>query len=126
MAGTIRDCTSDVWKFCQNWTSRRILDSPYYVFVALCIVVIVVSLIKIAASNENIECFREYFAVGYRAPDPRFLYLRSRYYAIVRVSLWHQSATSLQIYDDVIVHQLATSLDIQCCTKIIQDGGRRN
>jgi hypothetical protein len=44
--------------------------SPYYVFVALCIVVIVVSLIKIAASNENIECFREYFAVGYRAPDP--------------------------------------------------------
>jgi hypothetical protein len=44
-------------------------DSPYYVFVALCIVVIVVSLIKIAASNENIECFREYFAVGYRAPD---------------------------------------------------------
>ena len=47
-------------------------DSPYYVFVALCIVVIVVSLIKIAASNENIECFREYFAVGYRAPDPSF------------------------------------------------------
>jgi hypothetical protein len=48
-------------------------DSPYqYVFVALCIVVIVVSLIKIAASNENIECFREYFAVGYRAPDPNF------------------------------------------------------
>ena len=45
------------------------------------------------------------------------------YYAIVRVSLWHQSATSLQIYDDVIVHQLATSLDIQCCTKMIQDGG---
>jgi hypothetical protein len=43
-------------------------DSPYYVFVALCIVVIVVSLIKKAASNENIECFREYFAVGYRAP----------------------------------------------------------
>jgi hypothetical protein len=34
-------------------------DSPYYVFVALCIVVIVVSLIKIAASNENIECFCE-------------------------------------------------------------------
>ena len=38
-------------------------DSPYYVFVALCIVVIVVSLIKIAvslmiaASNENIEFF---------------------------------------------------------------------
>jgi hypothetical protein len=29
-------------------------DSPYYVFVALCLVVIVVSLIKIAASNENI------------------------------------------------------------------------
>jgi hypothetical protein len=48
-------------------------DSPYYVFVALCIVVIVVSLIKIAASNENIECFREYFAVGYRTPDPSFL-----------------------------------------------------
>jgi hypothetical protein len=48
-------------------------DSPYYVFVALCIVVIVVSLmIKIAASNENIECFREYFAVGYRASDPSF------------------------------------------------------
>jgi hypothetical protein len=46
------------------------IDSPYYVFVALCIVVIVVSLIKIAASNENIEYFREYFAVGYRAPDP--------------------------------------------------------
>jgi hypothetical protein len=45
---------------------------PYYVFVALCIVVIVVSLIKIVASNENIECFREYFAVGYRAPDPSF------------------------------------------------------
>jgi hypothetical protein len=45
---------------------------PYYVFVALCIVVIVLSLIKIAASNENIECFREYFAVGYRAPDPSF------------------------------------------------------
>ena len=48
------------------------IDSPYYVFVALCIVVIVVSLIKIAASNENIEYFREYFAVGYRAPDPSF------------------------------------------------------
>ena len=48
-------------------------DSPYYVFVGLCIVVIVVSLIKIAASNENIECFREYFAVGYGAPDPSFL-----------------------------------------------------
>ena len=48
-------------------------DSPYYVFVALCIVVIVVvSLIKIAASNENIECFREYFTVSYRAPDPSF------------------------------------------------------
>jgi hypothetical protein len=47
-------------------------DSPYYVFVALCIVVIVVSLIKIAASNENIECFPEYFPVGYRAPDPSF------------------------------------------------------
>ena len=51
---------------------KAILDSPYYVFVALCIVVIVVSLIKIVASNENIECFREYFAVGYRAPDPSF------------------------------------------------------
>jgi hypothetical protein len=50
----------------------RIDDSPYYVFVALCIVVIVVSLIKIAASNENIECFRKYFAVVYRAPDPNF------------------------------------------------------
>jgi hypothetical protein len=47
-------------------------DSPYYVFIALCIVVIVVSLIKIAASNENTECFREYFAVGYRVPDPSF------------------------------------------------------
>jgi hypothetical protein len=46
--------------------------SPYYVFVALCIVVIMVSLIKIAASNENIECFREYFVVGYRAPDSSF------------------------------------------------------
>jgi uncharacterized membrane protein len=57
-------------------SASRIDDSPYYVFVALCIVVIVVSqmvlLIKIAASNENIECFREYFAVGYRAPDPSF------------------------------------------------------
>jgi hypothetical protein len=52
----------------QSWID----DSPYYVFVALCIVVIVVSLIKIAASNENIECFREYLAVGYRAPDPSF------------------------------------------------------
>jgi hypothetical protein len=41
-------------------------------FVALCIVVIVVSLIKLAASNENIGCFREYFAVGYRAPHPSF------------------------------------------------------
>ena len=49
-----------------------IRDSTYYVFVALCIVVILVSLIKIAASNENIECFPEYFAVGYRAPDPSF------------------------------------------------------
>jgi hypothetical protein len=48
-------------------------DSPYYVFVALCIVVIAVSLIKIVASNENNECFREYFAVGYGAPDPSFL-----------------------------------------------------
>jgi hypothetical protein len=46
--------------------------SPLLRFRALCIVVIVVSLIKIAASNENIECFREYFAVGYRAPDPSF------------------------------------------------------
>jgi hypothetical protein len=35
-------------------------------------VVIVVSLIKIAASNENIECFREYFVVGYHAPDLSF------------------------------------------------------
>jgi hypothetical protein len=24
------------------------------------------------ASDENIECFREYFAVGYRAPDRSF------------------------------------------------------
>jgi hypothetical protein len=31
-----------------------------------------VSLIKIAASSENIECFREYFAVRYRSPDPSF------------------------------------------------------
>jgi hypothetical protein len=53
--------------------SLRNTRFPYYVFVALCIVVIVVSLIKIAASNENIECFREYFAVGYRATDPSFL-----------------------------------------------------
>ena len=30
-------------------------------------------MIKIAASNENIECFREYLAVGYRAPDPSFV-----------------------------------------------------
>jgi ABC-type multidrug transport system permease subunit len=37
---------------------RWINDCPYYVFVALCIVVIVVSLIKIASSNENIESFR--------------------------------------------------------------------
>ena len=59
-------------------------DSPYYVFVALCIVVIVVSLIKIAIfmkilnvfANENIECFREYFAVGYRAPDPTVAFLK--------------------------------------------------
>ena len=51
-----------------------IRDSPYYVFVALCIVVMVVSLIKIAASNENIECFCEYFAVGYRAPGPSFFF----------------------------------------------------
>ena len=53
-------------------------DSLYYDFVALCIVVIVVYLIKIAASNENIECFREYFAVGYRAPDPSFLKVLAR------------------------------------------------
>ena len=53
-------------------SNLSILDSPYYVFVALCIVVIVVSLIKIAALNDNIECFREYFAVSYRAPDPIF------------------------------------------------------
>jgi hypothetical protein len=32
----------------------------------------VVSLVKIAALNENIEYFREHFAVGYRAPDPSF------------------------------------------------------
>jgi hypothetical protein len=57
-----RKCTQD----------DGIRDSPYYVFVALCIVVIVVSLIKIAASNENIECFREYCVVGNRAPDPSF------------------------------------------------------
>jgi hypothetical protein len=57
----------------QKKNPNAILDSPHYVFVALCIVVIVVSLIKIAASNENIECFREYFAVGYHAPhDPSF------------------------------------------------------
>jgi hypothetical protein len=36
-------------------------------FVSLFIVAIVLSLIKIAASNENIECFREYFVVGYIA-----------------------------------------------------------
>jgi hypothetical protein len=59
-------------QFTGNNSAHAILDSPYYVFVALCIVVIVVSLIKIAASNKNIECFREYFAVGYRAPDPSF------------------------------------------------------
>ena len=47
---------------------NSIRHSPYYVFVVLCIVVIVVSLIKIAAWNANIECFRECFAVGYRAP----------------------------------------------------------
>ena len=57
-------------KYQDFWTSHSIDDSPY-VFVALCIVVIVGSLIKIAASNGNIEC--EYFAVGYRAPDPSFL-----------------------------------------------------
>ena len=44
----------------------------YYVFVALCIVVILVSLIEMAALNKDIKCFREYFAVGYRAPDPSF------------------------------------------------------
>jgi hypothetical protein len=27
---------------------------------------------KDSGLNENIECFREYFAVGYRAPDPSF------------------------------------------------------
>jgi hypothetical protein len=27
---------------------------------------------KDSGLNENIECFREYFAVGYRAPDPIF------------------------------------------------------
>jgi hypothetical protein len=52
-------------------SNLAILDSSYYVFVALCIVVIGVSLIKIAASYENIECFRENFAVGYRAHDLR-------------------------------------------------------
>jgi hypothetical protein len=31
-----------------------------------------ITVIKIAASNGNIECFREYFAVGYRAPNPSF------------------------------------------------------
>ena len=36
-------------------SNETILDTSYYVFVALCIVVIVVLLIKIAASNENIE-----------------------------------------------------------------------
>ena len=72
---------SELFSYCVIYASQIlfvfkqviILDSRlYYVFVALCIVVIVVSLIKIAASNENIECFREYFAVGYRAPDPSF------------------------------------------------------
>jgi hypothetical protein len=61
--------TSTVEISCDRLMSE-IDDSPYYAFVALCIVVIVVSLIKIAASNENIECFRKYFAVGYRVPDP--------------------------------------------------------
>ena len=76
-----------IWKCCRLLNCRALRDFllvyfemplliidhfPYYVFVALCIVVIVVSLIKIAASNENIECFRQYFAVGYRAPDPSF------------------------------------------------------
>jgi hypothetical protein len=37
-------------------------------------VVIVDTLIKIAASNENIECFREYFAVSNRALDPSFFF----------------------------------------------------
>jgi hypothetical protein len=61
----------------QERIEMKIIDDfPYYVFVALCIVVIVVSLIKIAASNENIKCFREYFAVGYRAPDPTFFTVR--------------------------------------------------
>jgi hypothetical protein len=55
-----------------GYTMLYIDNSHYYVFVALCIVVIVVSLIKIAVSNENIERFREYFAVGYCAPDPSF------------------------------------------------------
>jgi SNF family Na+-dependent transporter len=53
--------------------SLKIRDSPYYVFVALCIVVIVVSLIKIAASNGNIECFREYFAVDIAHLTPKKL-----------------------------------------------------
>jgi hypothetical protein len=51
-----------------NWWFPLLLN-----FVALCIVIIVVSLIKRVASNENIECFREYFAIGYRAPVPNFL-----------------------------------------------------
>ena len=38
--------------------------------------VIAVSLIKIAASNENIECFREYFAVGYLARDDPSFFLK--------------------------------------------------
>ena len=37
-----------------------------------CLTLIIIIIIKIAASNGNIECFREYFAVGYRAPDPSF------------------------------------------------------
>ena len=36
--------------------------------------VIVVSQIKIVASNEHIECFRKYFAVDYRAHDPSFFF----------------------------------------------------
>jgi uncharacterized membrane protein len=51
-------CTASLLR---NVRMRKILiftitidDSPYYVFVVLCIVIILVSLIKIAASNEKI------------------------------------------------------------------------
>jgi hypothetical protein len=56
-----RNCTV---KLIFSLCNATIDDSPYYVFVALCIVVIVVSLIKIVASNENIECFREYLLLA--------------------------------------------------------------